>query len=94
MMSVTYDECHKYALIAECRYAECRYIECRNTEFNGDNIKLHGRKLFGENFKIFKCLQTFSGYTTESLPNWKVQYHGPPCTNLFRTAAFDIANMI
>jgi hypothetical protein len=54
MMSVTNEECHKYALIAECRYAECRYIECRNTEFHVSNIKLHGRKRFGENFKILR----------------------------------------
>jgi hypothetical protein len=29
MLNVTYAECHKYALYAECRYTECRNAECR-----------------------------------------------------------------
>ncbi len=33
MLSVSYAECSKEALSAECRYAECRYDECRGASF-------------------------------------------------------------
>jgi hypothetical protein len=35
MLSVTYAECHIYALYVECNYAEYRYAECRYAECHG-----------------------------------------------------------
>jgi len=39
-------------------------------------------------------LTQFQAFTKESLLKGKVKYSRPPCTNLFRSASFDIANII
>jgi hypothetical protein len=35
MLTVTYAECHIYALYAECPYAKCHYAECHYAECCG-----------------------------------------------------------
>ncbi len=38
MLNVSYAECLKYALYAQCHYAECRCAECRGTVYDDQHF--------------------------------------------------------